>query len=278
MEMLRAQNLFIFGGCRLVSASRKNKTKKALREANTHTLVVLQEITCKQHSVTLEQCQSPDEPVLVRRDLVLLELACLLPFSFCVELANATGKWSFALTLPIQFMGRLVLSSLVSHAFFFLSYITSLVALTQTTKKTRDHKASVIKQVREAIDSHNDLYLFSYENMRSSKFKIVRSYFQDSRIFLGKNKLLQIALGKTEEDEYGDNLRQVAELTTGSVGLLLTSRPRDEVESYFRSLVEEDFCRAGAVAPCRVVITQAMVGHIPCPWWNSFVNWDCLWR
>jgi mRNA turnover protein 4 len=141
------------------------------------------------------------------------------------------------------------LLSLLTHSSLSLSYVISLVALTQTAKKTRDHKASIIKQVREAIDSHNDLYLFSYENMRSSKFKIIRSHFQDSRIFLGKNKLLQIALGKTEEDEYGDNLRQ--------------SRPRDEVKSYFHCLVEEDFCRAGALAPCRVVITQAMVETHP---------------
>ena len=166
-------------------------------------------------------------------------------------------------TNPVLGMSSLVLSHFSRILFFVLSNINSLVALTQTAKKTRDHKASVIKQVREAIDSHNDLYLFSYENMRSSKFKIIRSHFQDSRIFLGKNKLLQIALGKTQEDEYGDNLRQVAALTTGSVGLLLTSRPRDEVESYFHNLVEEDFCRAGAVAPCRVVITQAMVETHP---------------
>jgi mRNA turnover protein 4 len=141
--------------------------------------------------------------------------------------------------------------------------LACLVALTQTAKKTREHKAAVIKQVREAIDAHDDLYLFSYENMRSSNFKDVRSHFSDSRIFLGKNKLLQIALGKSVEDEYGDDLHKVSELTTGSVGLLLTSKPHQEVESYFHDLVEEDFCRAGAAAPCRVVITQEMVETHP---------------
>jgi mRNA turnover protein 4 len=123
----------------------------------------------------------------------------------------------------------------------------------------------VIQDVRDAIDSHNDVYLFSYENMRSNKFKQVRVHFAESksRIIMGKNKLLQLALGKTPEEEYGDNLCQVAKLTSGSVGLLFTSEPREKVESYFDNLVEEDFARAGAVAPRTVAVTDVMVATHP---------------
>jgi len=145
-----------------------------------------------------------------------------------------------------------------------------VVALTQTAKKSRDHKSSVIKEVRAAIDNHDTLYLFSYENMRSNKFKNVRMHFREpdmegkpSRIFLGKNKLLQIALGKTLEEEYSENLRHVAKLTSGSVGLLLTSQPRKDVESYFSDLVEDDFARAGSVSPRKVIITNDMVEMPP---------------
>jgi len=144
------------------------------------------------------------------------------------------------------------------------------VALTKTAKKTRDHKASVVDEIRSAIDEHETLYLFSYENMRSNKFKAIRMDFRkpdmegkSSRIFLGKNKLLQIAMGRTPEEEYGDNLRQVSKLTSGSVGLILTSRPRDEVESYFSSLVEEDYARAGSKASQKFVITNEMVATHP---------------
>lgn len=95
--------------------------------------------------------------------------------------------------------------------------IIYIVALTKTEKRTtRDHKAAYIEQVRQSIDQHNTLYLFSYENMRSNHFQNVRLFFRakssssadatmndneindtvvhDSRIFLGKNKLVQIAL------------------------------------------------------------------------------------
>eukprot|EP00548_Thalassiothrix_antarctica_P005001 CAMPEP_0194133124 /NCGR_PEP_ID=MMETSP0152-20130528/3417_1 /TAXON_ID=1049557 /ORGANISM="Thalassiothrix antarctica, Strain L6-D1" /LENGTH=230 /DNA_ID=CAMNT_0038828375 /DNA_START=118 /DNA_END=810 /DNA_ORIENTATION=- len=146
-----------------------------------------------------------------------------------------------------------------------------VIALTQTEKKTRDHKTAYIQDVREAVNSHDCLYLFSYENMRSSKFKNVRVHFRDSdskkitpsRILLGKNKLLQIALGRTPEDEYSDNLRHVAKLITGSVGLLFTSQPHKKVESYFDNLSELDYARAGSIAPRKVVVTAEMVALHP---------------
>ena len=149
----------------------------------------------------------------------------------------------------------------------FLTVLTLLlasVALTQTDKVgTREHKTAYIQKVREAIDQHPTVYLFTFENMRSSKFKNVRLHFP-GRIFLGKNKLLQIALGRTPEEEYADNLRHVAKrITGGSVGLLLTSSPRQEVEQYFASLVEPDFARAGSVAPRSEMVTSRMLEEFP---------------
>jgi mRNA turnover protein 4 len=144
------------------------------------------------------------------------------------------------------------------------------VALTATAKKTREHKSELISEIRDAIDAHSSLYLFSFENMRSNKFKDVRMHFRDadmegnmSRIFLGKNKLMQVALGRGPEDEHSENLSRVSKLTTGSVGLLVTSRGREDVEGYFSTLVEKDFARAGAVAPSTLKITGDMVATHP---------------
>jgi len=141
-----------------------------------------------------------------------------------------------------------------------------LVSLTQTEKRaTRDHKSKYIQLVRETVDQHNSVYLFNYENMRSNKFKDVRIEFrEDSRIFLGKNKLLQIALGRTREEEYSDNLRHLAKrITGGTVGLLITSKPAKEVEGYFETLSEPDFARAGARANAEVTITEDQMSSFP---------------
>jgi hypothetical protein len=77
-------------------------------------------------------------------------------------------------------------------------FVCPIVNLTKTAKKTRDHKSAFVQEIRDAIDNHQSLYLFSYENMRSQKFKNIRMYFRGetdikaSRIFLGKNKLMQV--------------------------------------------------------------------------------------
>jgi mRNA turnover protein 4 len=162
------------------------------------------------------------------------------------------------------------------------------VALTKTEKRsTRDHKSAFIQHVRDAIDKHDSLYLFSYENMRSNKFKKVRLHFrndtstnsdeenmiqmEESRIFLGKNKLLQIALGRTPEEEYGDNLRIVAKhLVGGSVGLLVTSRAQRDVQDYFRTLTEQDFARAGSVATRDVEVTANTLKLFPVSMMEQF--------
>jgi mRNA turnover protein 4 len=126
--------------------------------------------------------------------------------------------------------------------------------------------------------------------MRSNKFKDIRMHFRSngtsnspagdmegdgnndnsnhqvdapSRIFLGKNKLLQIALGKTPEDEYADNLRHVSKEISESVGILLTSRSKREVQEFFSNWVEPDFARAGFVAPKDVVVTNEMLAQHP---------------
>lgn len=151
------------------------------------------------------------------------------------------------------------------------------MVLTQTAKKTREHKTSYIETVREAIDVNERVYLFSYENMRSNHFKDVRLHFRGDgknnnkengnatggRIFLGKNKLLQIALGRSPADEYSDNLHKLSKILSGSVGVLCTNQNAKDVEKYFNQLAVEDFARSGAISPRSVTLTQEQVETHP---------------
>ena len=133
---------------------------------------------------------------------------------------------------------------------------TKKVSLTQTSKKDRTHKSSVISSVRSALDAHTSLYVFTYSSLRSSHFQSVRKDWSDSRLFISKNKLTQLALGKGEEDEYKENLRFASKMLKGSCGLLLTSRGKDEVVRYFSSLASADYIRAGATSPRTVNMTN----------------------
>ncbi|KAL3783638.1 hypothetical protein ACHAW5_007422 [Stephanodiscus triporus] len=156
------------------------------------------------------------------------------------------------------------------------------VALTKTAKKTRDHKTNYVDAVRLAIDANDRVYLFSYENMRSNHFKDVRLHFRGGggqtamsddddgggdvgggRLFLGKNKLLQIALGRTPEDEYSDNLHRLSGRLSGSVGILCTSMDAALVEGYFAKLRVEDYARANTISPETVRLSRAAVETHP---------------
>ena len=137
------------------------------------------------------------------------------------------------------------------------------VNLTQTGKKDRDHKSKIVTAVRESVDTFDNTFVFAYDNMRSNKFKDVRMEFRDSRIFMGKNKLLQLALGRTPEDEYQENMRHASKLCSGSVGLLMTNRPKKEVVTYFQNLSSEDFARAGVEADRTVTLSQEEVSIHP---------------
>ncbi len=49
--------------------------------------------------------------------------------------------------------------------------------------------------------------------MRNNRLKEIRTLWNDSRFFYGKNKVMQLALGKTDADEYRNGLHQVAEVS-----------------------------------------------------------------
>ena len=49
------------------------------------------------------------------------------------------------------------------------------------------------------------------------------------RFCLGSNKVMQVALGKDAETEVQDGLAELAPRISGSVGLLFTSLPQEEV-------------------------------------------------
>ena len=86
-------------------------------------------------------------------------------------------------------------------------------SLTNTRKKGLERKASLLQDVRDCCDQYSNLYVFSVENMRNSKLKDVRTEWKHSRFFLGKNRVMQLALGNDEAQEYKDGLHKIANVS-----------------------------------------------------------------
>ncbi|XP_050377056.1 uncharacterized protein LOC126794389 [Argentina anserina] len=131
------------------------------------------------------------------------------------------------------------------------------VTLSKTKRKGREHKEAVVNTIKQAAEVYNSVYVFSFENMRNLKFKEFRDQLKStSRFFLGSNKVMQIALGRSESDEIKTGLHKVSEVLHGNAGLCFTNLPKEEVERLFNEYEEYDFARTGSIATEKVELQE----------------------
>ena len=135
-----------------------------------------------------------------------------------------------------------------------------LVSLTRTKQARRENKSALIDEVRAAAERFAAAYVLSFENMRSERFKELRAAWADSRFFLGKNRLMALALGETPAAAHRPALDELAADVHGDVALLFTDRPAAEVAAHFAAFSSRDFARAGFV-PAEAVRVPA--GPLP---------------
>lgn len=134
-----------------------------------------------------------------------------------------------------------------------------VISLTQTDKKGREGKENLFRSIRESLDEHRYAWVFSVENMRNTYLKDVRAQWSDSRIFLGRTKVMAKAIGTTAAEEVSDNIHKLAKMLKGTVGLLCTSHPPELVEEWFADYSKTDFARAGTVSPITFTIPAGAV-------------------
>ncbi|KAI8764402.1 mRNA turnover protein 4 [Biomphalaria glabrata] len=130
------------------------------------------------------------------------------------------------------------------------------VSLTQTRKKGLELKQTLIEKIRESADQYARIYTFSVHNMRNVQLKDIRQEWSHSRFFFGKNKVMQLALGRTADEEYRENLHKLTQSLQGQTGLLFTNSTEKEVLDYFDELYIPDYARSGATATQTVVLEQ----------------------
>lgn len=120
------------------------------------------------------------------------------------------------------------------------------------TSKTRKNHKDLVRRlhsnIQEAAEKYSHIFVFSVDNVRNNFIKEVRVEFADSRIFMGKTKVMQVALGRTPETECVPGVSGLQDYMMGEIGLLFTDREPKDVEDYFRSYSKLDYARSGAVA------------------------------
>eukprot|EP01104_Vermistella_antarctica_P005473 TRINITY_DN15_c1_g1_i1.p1 TRINITY_DN15_c1_g1~~TRINITY_DN15_c1_g1_i1.p1 ORF type:complete len:228 (+),score=83.70 TRINITY_DN15_c1_g1_i1:25-684(+) len=135
------------------------------------------------------------------------------------------------------------------------------VTLSQTGKRGRQGKEQLVEKIHEALDEYKNVFVFTTNHMRNAKLKQVREDWKGSRFFLGKNKVMQIALGRTEELEYKTGLHHMSKLVTGTRGILFTNETKTKVLKYFAKYSETEFARSGNVATAEFVVKEGAQVH-----------------
>lgn len=129
-----------------------------------------------------------------------------------------------------------------------------IVPLTKTGSKGKELKNKLVQSLRDALDEYDAVYVLNFENLRASLFREVRMDWKESRLYMGKIKVAQIALGRIPEEEYKDNLRHISQMLQGNMGLLFTSRDKSVVEHYFNEFSRKDFAKAGTLPDETIII------------------------
>lgn len=70
--------------------------------------------------------------------------------------------------------------------YIFLLSLYILVSLTKVKKNGKELKKNLLAEVRRCVDAYQNLFVFSVDNMRTTKFIKVASYvfFKCQRIFI----------------------------------------------------------------------------------------------
>jgi len=141
------------------------------------------------------------------------------------------------------------------------------VSLTKVDKKNGlETKQKLVDNIRTGVDNYARIFVFKVENMRNIKLKSVRETWSHSKFFLGKNKVMAKALGKSPEDEYNSQLHKVSLCLRNQCGLLFTNEKKEDVLEYFTSMAQPDFARTGGVAQETVVLQE---GPLPTEFCHS---------
>ncbi|KAJ9613564.1 mRNA turnover and ribosome assembly protein [Cladophialophora chaetospira] len=126
------------------------------------------------------------------------------------------------------------------------------------TSKVHKNRKELVRRLaanaQDAAEKFSYIWVFEVENTRNNFLKQVRTEFSDSRIMMGRNKVLMVGLGQTVETEVVPGVSALSPHVKGEVGLLFTDREPAEVEDYFADSLDQDFARSGTTATREVRI------------------------
>lgn len=105
-----------------------------------------------------------------------------------------------------------------------------VVPLTKVKKENvGGKKGQIIEKIEKYLDSYDYCYVFHYKNMTTVPMQELRNFWSNGKFVVGKNKVLQVALGKSEDDEHKLNSHKLSGHLTGNCGLFFENEDPERV-------------------------------------------------
>lgn len=131
------------------------------------------------------------------------------------------------------------------------------ISLTKTERKGLQWKQMIVEDIRNCVEKYPNIFVFSVNNMRNNLLKELRSKWkQNSRFIFGKNRIMQLGLGKSEDDEVHPQLHKLSTRLHGQCGLLFTTKSKDEVLEWSHNYNAWEYARSGFIATETVTLNE----------------------
>lgn len=130
-----------------------------------------------------------------------------------------------------------------------------VVSLTKTKKSNvSEKKLDLVEKIQKYMNNFKYCYSFSHKNMTTMPMQELRNFFSDSKFVVGKNKVLQIALGRNEEESFKPNSFQLSKFLNNSCGLLFTDKDPEYIVDYFKNYSVDYYGTVGTIAKSTMIL------------------------
>ena len=138
-----------------------------------------------------------------------------------------------------------------------------VVPLSKVTKKSPgEKKERQVKNVHKYLKQYKYCYAFVYKNMTNIAMISLKEYFKDSVFMIGKNHVMQIGLGKTEDDEIKRGSSKLNIFLKGNCGLFFTDKTPEEIIPYFKEYSSPYFGNVGSISNQTLILKRGFDEHL----------------
>ncbi|SOV81596.1 ribosome biogenesis protein MRT4, putative [Plasmodium sp. gorilla clade G3] len=141
------------------------------------------------------------------------------------------------------------------------------ISLTKVKKKVNKKEMKDLKllEIKKMIQMPNVyVYVLDIRTYSNNNLKIAIEHFKpNGKFFIGKNKLMKLALGINENNEVKPNMSKISELLIGNRILLITKDGPLSVLKFFNEFQPEEYIKHGNISPQDITLKCGDVLNVP---------------